>query len=918
MNFLSFATNQFFMRKVLVALFIFLLTSGIYYSQNTGIGNVNFTPQSILHTHINAASGNLIQMTNTSTGLLATDGMILYSTGVDYNLNNREAGYMSFSTSNLERMRILSGGNVGIGTTLPAYKLDVYGASGTSQLRLQSADGYVLIGPANTGWSHFTTDRPRYYFNTGGTFDSGNIGSYDENLSLQTSGTTRITALNTNGYVGVGTITPNVNLEVVGVTRSTSGFEVNSANVTLDNNYGLYWHGNADRSYSIYRESGAWASPYPDLCIAFHTGIKIGAHFTYGGTRFYNNSDMLTEIFSVGNGDNHVRIPNGSIVIASNNYVNFNTTQGFAGYGFRDNAGIIEYKHSGGVWEPFSQPPSIPGNTEWWVRPTAALYIQPMFNAFARVYDNGQTFGFYYEGNNPNGGFFHGGSAGAIGTRSASASLCGFTWDDYPFTDVGGDYTITAADQVTWSGLFGYGASYNGVTGIGELDCGVRGIGLGMSSSAGTNSGWPVVGVMGEVIQAPSSASYYGQQGVYGWQAAPPGAGNYDAGVLGRTSQSGARSGGVVGYYTSAVGDLTTCFTATNYGMLGTANYGGEISNGLRLYPGAAPSAQTGAMYYNSGTNIMYYYNGSAWTAFGGGGGDNLGNHTATNTLSMAGYSISNTPYVNITAGDGYGIQFWSSGNYAINMGNLGEFHYGPVWDYSIKMNMNSQAGRGWTWGVDGSTPVAGIECITGNMQIAGTYSAYVSNNVFQRTLRPIGYSDQFDAWGGAGVLISNQESEEGGFWANGNYACIFSPGDNDLVKFVDEDYFNNTGTVYETGLMARIDANGVYYQISDKNKKNNILKIENAVQKISKMNGYTYDFVLHPDEIKKGQNINHSAGIVAQEIENIFPEAVSKVDGNYMVNYSAIIPVLIEAIKEQQKQIEDLRELVKQLEKNK
>jgi hypothetical protein len=46
------------------------------------------------------------------------------------------------------------------------------------------------------------------------------------------------------------------------------------------------------------------------LCIGFHTGIKIGAYFGYGGTRFFNNSDWATEIFSVGNGDGNVRVVN--------------------------------------------------------------------------------------------------------------------------------------------------------------------------------------------------------------------------------------------------------------------------------------------------------------------------------------------------------------------------------------------------------------------------------------------------------------------------------------------------------------------------------------------------------------------------------------------------------------------------------
>jgi hypothetical protein len=54
-------------------------------------------------------------------------------------------------------------------------------------------------------------------------------------------------------------------------------------------------------SYAIYQESGGWTNPYPDLNIGFHTGISIGAHGNYQGTRFFDNSDMVTQIMSVGN-----------------------------------------------------------------------------------------------------------------------------------------------------------------------------------------------------------------------------------------------------------------------------------------------------------------------------------------------------------------------------------------------------------------------------------------------------------------------------------------------------------------------------------------------------------------------------------------------------------------------------------------
>jgi hypothetical protein len=65
--------------------------------------------------------------------------------------------------------------------------------------------------------------------------------------------------------------------------------------------------GVANQSYAIYQEAGSWSHPYPDLAIAYHTGIKIGAYYGYNGTRFYNNNDMSTQTFSVNDGDNNTR-----------------------------------------------------------------------------------------------------------------------------------------------------------------------------------------------------------------------------------------------------------------------------------------------------------------------------------------------------------------------------------------------------------------------------------------------------------------------------------------------------------------------------------------------------------------------------------------------------------------------------------
>jgi len=57
--------------------------------------------------------------------------------------------------------------------------------------------------------------------------------------------------------------------------------------------------------------------------------------------------------------------------------------------------------------------------------------------------------------------------------------------------------------------------------------------------------------------------------------------------------------------------------------------------------------------------------------------------------------------------------------------------------------------------------------------------------------------------------------------------------------------------------------------------------------------------------------------GFIAQEVEKVIPEAVGKdEEGIYSVEYDAILPLLVEALKEQQKIIEKLEERINQLEK--
>lgn len=91
----------------------------------------------------------------------------------------------------------------------------------------------------------------------------------------------------------------------------------------------------------------------------------------------------------------------------------------------------------------------------------------------------------------------------------------------------------------------------------------------------------------------------------------------------------------------------------------------------------------------------------------------------------------------------------------------------------------------------------------------------------------------------------------------------------------------------------------------SDLNVKENIEIISDAVVKVSQINGVTFNF-------KADNTKQRHAGVIAQDVEKVLPEAVKEMsDGIKHVAYGNLIGLLVEAIKDQQKQIDELKALI-------
>jgi hypothetical protein len=97
-----------------------------------------------------------------------------------------------------------------------------------------------------------------------------------------------------------------------------------------------------------------------------------------------------------------------------------------------------------------------------------------------------------------------------------------------------------------------------------------------------------------------------------------------------------------------------------------------------------------------------------------------------------------------------------------------------------------------------------------------------------------------------------------------------------------------------------------VAYYTSDKRFKSNIQLITDAVAKVNKLNGVTWDWNEDVNEIVKQ---SPKTGLIAQEVQEVLPEVVvERVDGYLGLDYSKMMGLMVEAIKEQQRQIEELK----------
>jgi len=163
-------------------------------------------------------------------------------------------------------------------------------------------------------------------------------------------------------------------------------------------------------------------------------------------------------------------------------------------------------------------------------------------------------------------------------------------------------------------------------------------------------------------------------------------------------------------------------------------------------------------------------------------------------------------------------------------------------------------------------------------------FQDHVSNNVWE----VVGRNNTF-------YIYNNMNSQ--------GYAFYINPNNNYIG-------IDKSSAGYNLDVSGTIRATSDVIAFSDKRVKENIVTVDNALDKVTKLRGVTYTRKDTDDKSTK-------VGVIAQEVLEVLPEVVEKDhEGMYSVAYGNMAGVFIEAIKELKAEVDSLKQEIKELKK--
>lgn len=338
------------------------------------------------------------------------------------------------------------------------------------------------------------------------------------------------------------------------------------------------------------------------------------------------------------------------------------------------------------------------------------------------------------------------------------------------------------------------------------------------------------------------------------------------------------------------------------------------------------------------------YYNYATNQYLGASSGDNLycrGNTISGNSWSITGGGAATFAGTLTLSQDGQDVINFSANDTNDNRGIAFNSRTALSADYNdgwLRLNNGSEFSNGTytptTFRIDGTLQVAGriqhvddsdtyidfatndIHMVAGNhtelyITTTGVRLGDTGNGYFQPVSGNYG-SIQIDGgahggWEGYSiggrVVLMHDNSSGAGIYNDVNNEWLVYTILNDRVSLYyngSEKFRTQSGGAYCYGTLT---ASGNVTAYSDEKLKDNIEPIENPIEKVKAIQGVTFN----RNDIEDNPR---QTGVIAQQVEKVLPEVVKTDEfGTKTVAYGNMVGLLIEAIKEQQKQIDELKD---------
>jgi hypothetical protein len=896
-----------------------------------------------------------------------TQTLILGGGGDTLDWNNiqfKTSGYINFRMSGSDVFRINSSGNVGIGTTSPGRKLHVDNASGVGEAVISGTTGATLYFRPNASYSAagnfgiFTTGL------TSGTYESTMI------IKGYSSAITDVMTIKGSGNVGIGTTSPSYNLDVNGNINAT-GFYIGGINQIA----GTEYIAPLARTGTWTRDAGTSPSDEWVKVISYNGGPRrIRLWLNHGGDNTNMYDEYLISHSSYGMQTHIYRLPGskyntskvlGIKVINSSGAVQdvwvklAGIASGSGSFVYRSNV-TVESSTNVAASATATEPSGTTGSS--------VLYISDSNrNEFTTMSSGGGYFG----------GNISIGTASPTANLHITSSgtpikMSRSGYDDYGFVQSAGtglqiqNFTDNRTEMFfDGGGNIGMGTTspksqlhiYKSNTGGigGELRLDNNGLAVAnktrilFSDAGGNSASFDRAAIVVETENSPYNGQFQFQTG-FGTLTTKmiiSGAGNVGIGTTGPNQKLHVEGAIYAGTANSTSGSLILVGKYNNGNIITIG--GGYSAGGAVIGYGVKPSTTAAGAFLSSSAlanleRSAYVQHGSThqwWTGayqtvavdsaatlsqvmtLDGSGNLGIGTTSPSVPLHVVGTHSTNVQKMFFSAGTSKALQLDKVDQ--IYMDNGAALYLQNSGSGNIIMT-----GGGGNVGIGTTSPSykLHVDNDASNTNNAALYVRNPNSSSGAVIAQFVGDSDAIQIKNinvGDYAIYNTQQSNgialydgTGGVEIHYNGATVLEADSNGGIKV--------TGQLSATG--------DVVAYSSDERLKENIKPIENAVNKIKQLKGVTFDWNEKSQELGfEPSTKTNDVGVIAQDVEAVFPQlvhlapfdigsdeegkATSKTGEDYKtVNYARLTAVLIEAVKEQQQQIDELKEIINGLTK--